>query len=71
MILDCFNLRKKNLKISKSCDYIEMRNFHLMLCKMKKKRPNFNVDRVMQLLYDGFFNEEYNSFFLKSNKDNL
>lgn len=32
-------------------DIKEMRKFHQMLLKMKKRRPNFNVDRVMTMLY--------------------
>lgn len=30
--------------------------FHNMLLKMKKKRPNFNIDRVMKKLYGSNYN---------------
>lgn len=36
----------------------EIEEFYKMLLKMKKKRPNFNVIRVMQMLYGEKFNEK-------------
>jgi hypothetical protein len=32
-------------------ELFEIRKFHLMLVKMKKKRPNFNVKKVLDLVY--------------------
>lgn len=44
-----FNKRKE-INLSE-IEIKEMENFHSMLLKVKKRRPNFNVDRVMTMLY--------------------
>lgn len=47
MFLKC--LKKK--KVHKTIDIHEMKAFHEMLLKMKKKRPLMDVNRLMKLIY--------------------
>ena len=35
-----------------------MENFYLVLLKIKNRRPSFNVNRVMKMLYGKKFEEE-------------
>jgi len=44
--------KKKNKVILYSEEkLVEIKKFHLMLMKMKKKRPNFNVKRLLNTIY--------------------
>lgn len=49
--------------------YNDMFRFHLMLIKIRKNRSEFDVNRVMMLVYPLSFNSEYLIFF-KNNLDN-
>jgi len=60
------NIKKEaKLKLS-TLQMEEMRHFYLTLLKMLKKRPNFNVDRVMQEVYTHLIFKK----FLKKYKEN-
>lgn len=50
--------------------YNDMFRFHLMLIKIRKNRSEFDVNRVMMLVYPLSFNSEYLIFF-KNNLDNI
>jgi len=44
--------KKKNKVIHYSDKQLEeIQQFHLMLVKMKKKRPNLNVKRLLNIIY--------------------
>ena len=49
--------------------YNDIFRFHLMLIKIRKNRSEFDVNRVMMLVYPLSFNSEYLIFF-KNNLDN-
>lgn len=50
---------KKNKKLS-SEEINEMNKFYLMLQKIKMKRPNFDVKRIMKVLYGEKFENQKN-----------
>lgn len=40
----------------------EMKEFYQMLLKMKKKRPNMDINRLMRLIYKNEFDDNLNLF---------
>lgn len=53
MFTNLFSKKKEDIVVDK----IEMNAFYLSLLKMKKKRPNMDVNRLMKLLYGKNFND--------------
>ena len=52
-------LKKKYLNFDQNdLEMLEIQNFYLMLLKIKNRRPNFNVNRVMKMLYGEKFKVE-------------
>lgn len=45
-----FFKKKRDLQLTKK-ELEDMNSFHNMLLKMKKKRPDLNIERLMKLTY--------------------
>ncbi len=58
MKFSLFNKKISEINHQKIFEKQEMEKFYLVLLKIKNRRPSFNVNRVMKMLYGKKFEEE-------------
>ena len=58
MFINLFSKKEENVVV----DIVEMEVFYKMLLKMKKKRPNMDVYRLMKLIYKKDFEDNLELF---------
>ena len=58
MFINLFSKKKAHVVV----DIVEMQVFYKMLVKMKKKRPNMDVNRLMKLIYKNDFQDNLELF---------